>query len=53
MSKFAFAYYYMKYHDTRTNQKFVEKWVGWNNVNYRCALDTGYDKLYLDYKNLF
>jgi len=51
-SKYAFAYYYMNYHSERTVDNFVERWVGWNNTNYKATLNNNYKLAYNEYKNL-
>ena len=51
-SKHAFAYYFLKYHTDRTVDNFVERWVGWNNTNYKATLYNNYKLAYNEYKNL-
>lgn len=52
MSKFAFAYYYMKYHDHRNLDNFVNVWVSWNNIKYKSSLKANYGWIYQEYNNL-
>lgn len=52
MWSYAFAYYYMKYHDTRDFNNFVDRWVSWNNVKYKNFLINNYNKTYIEYKKI-
>ena len=52
MSSYAFAYYYMKYHNYRDLNNFVDRWVSWNNQKYKTALKNNYDWIYEKYKNI-
>ena len=52
-SKYAFAYYYMKYHDHRTHENFVDRYVGWDNQRYKTFLEDNYQFVYDEYKKTF
>ena len=52
MSSYAFAYYYMNYHNHRNFDNFVKRWVAWDNENYKYALEKNYNWIYSEYENL-
>ena len=52
MSNYAFAYYYMKYHNYRDLNNFVDRWVCWDNQKYKTALKNNYDWIYEKYKSI-
>jgi len=52
IGSYAFAYYYMKYHDQRNMDQFVDRYVAWNNTNYKAALKQNYDWVYSEYTRM-
>ena len=52
MSKYSFAYYYMGYNSKRSVDNFVNKWVGWNNVNYKQFIYNNFQLAYKVYKSI-
>ena len=50
MSSYAFAYYYMNYHDHRNMDQFVDRYVAWNNEWYKTNLKANYDWIYNEYE---
>lgn len=49
-SKYAFAYYYMNYHDERSVDNFVNRYVGWDNTKYKQFIYNNYNYAYNEYK---
>lgn len=51
MWDYAFAYYYLKYHNTKNASQFVNTYSDWNK-NYIYFLINNYEALYTEYENL-
>lgn len=52
LSSYAFAYYYMNYHNHRSFENFVNRYVAWNNLWYINALENNYDWIYSEYETI-